>query len=133
MSASAMPAFICVSCGSQFAPSQETPASCPICDEYRQFVPPSGQAWTTHEALARRHSNAFRQHEPGLIGIGSVPAFAIGQRALLVMTAEGNVLWDCISLLDEATIAIVKALGGLIGIAISHPHYYSSMVEWAHA
>ena len=48
-------------------------------------------------------------------------------------TANGNVLWDCISLLDDATKEIVKGLGGLIGVAISHPHYYSSMVEWAHA
>ena len=62
-----------------------------------------------------------------------MPHFAIGQRALLLRTDKGNVLWDCISLLDEATKEIVKGLGGLIGIAISHPHYYSSMVEWAHA
>jgi hypothetical protein len=133
MSARAMPAFICATCGTQFAPSQQKPDRCPICDEPRQFVPPSGQAWTTHEALSRRHINSFQQHELGLIGIGSVPGFAIGQRALLLRTEDGNVLWDCISLLDEATITIVKALGGLIGIAISHPHYYSSMVEWAHA
>ena len=53
--------------------------------------------------------------------------------ALLLRTAKGNVLWDCITLLDNATIEIVKGLGGLIGIAISHPHYYSSMVEWARA
>ncbi len=127
-----MPAYICVTCGTQFSPSEQEPASCPICDEPRQYVPPSGQAWTTHEVLARRHCNCFRQEEPGLIGIGTVPAFAIGQRALLLMTGEGNVLWDCISLLDDATIAIVKGLGGLIGIAISHPHYYASMVAWAH-
>jgi len=132
MSDPPMPAFICNTCGTQFTPSDKEPARCPICDEERQFVPPSGQAWTTHEALARRYTNTFRQHEPGLIGIGTVPAFAIGQRALLLRTAKGNVLWDCISLLDEATIAIVKGLGGLFGIAISHPHYYSSMVEWAH-
>jgi len=43
------------------------------------------------------------------------------------------VLWDCISLLDAATADIVEGLGGLCGIAISHPHYYASMVEWAHA
>ena len=128
-----MPAFICVTCGTQFAPSPQKPARCPICDEPRQFVPPSGQTWTTLESLSHRHINSFQQHEPGLIGIGSVPAFAIAQRALLLRTEDGNVLWDCISLLDEATIAIVKALGGLIGIAISHPHYYASMVEWAHA
>lgn len=127
-----MPAFICNTCGTQFMPSDKEPARCPICDEERQFVPPSGQSWTTHEALARRYTNTFRQHEPGLIGIGTVPHFAIGQRALLLRTDKGNVLWDCISLLDDATKEIVKGLGGLIGIAISHPHYYSSMVEWAH-
>jgi hypothetical protein len=128
-----MPAYICVTCGTQFSSSEKEPDRCPICDEPRQFVPSGGQSWTTHEALARGHYNGFRQHEPGLIGIGTVPPFAIAQRALLLTTKEGNLLWDCISLLDDATKAIVKGLGGLIGIAISHPHYYSSMVEWAQA
>jgi rubredoxin len=128
-----MPAYICTTCGTQFSPSESPPPRCPICDEDRQYVPPSGQSWTTPEALARSHVNGFRQHEKDLLGIGTMPAFAIGQRALLLRTERGNVLWDCISLLDEATVAIVKSLGGLIGIAISHPHYYSSMVEWAHA
>jgi hypothetical protein len=128
-----MPAFICNTCGTQFAPSEKEPSRCPVCDDERQFVLSSGQSWTTHDALALRLTNCFRQHEPGLIGVGSVPAFAIAQRALLLRTDSGNVLWDCISLLDEATIEIVKGLGGLIGIAISHPHYYSAMVEWAHA
>ncbi len=128
-----MPPYICITCGTQFPPSYKEPARCPICDEPRQFVPPSGQEWTTTRILARDHCNAFRQHEPGLLGIGTMPAFGIGQRALLLMTGRGNVLWDCISLLDEATIAIVKSLGGLAGIAISHPHFYSAMVDWAHA
>ena len=113
MSTNAMPAFICVTCGSQFAPSDKAPERCPICDEDRQYVPPSGQAWTTHDALERSHFNCFRQHEKDLIGIGTMPMFAIGQRALLLGTDKGNVLWDCISLLDEATVAIVKALGGV--------------------
>ena len=128
-----MPAFICNTCGTQYSPSEREPERCAICDEERQFIPTSGQTWTTPEALARGRHNAFRQHETGLIGIGTVPAFAIGQRALLLKTAAGNVLWDCISLLDAATVEIVKGLGGLAGIAISHPHYYSAMVEWAHA
>jgi hypothetical protein len=128
-----MPAYICNTCGTQFAPSTQEPVRCPICDEPRQFVPSSGQSWTTRDALARRYCNCFRQHEKGLIGIGTVPVFAIGQRALLLKTDRGNVLWDCISLLDDATVEIVKGLGGLSGIAISHPHYYGSMVEWAHA
>ena len=128
-----MPAFICNTCGSQFTPSEQPPAECPICLDERQFVPPSGQAWTTLDALARRHFNCYREHERNLIGIGSVPQFAIGQRALLIRTPAGNLLWDCISLVDAATIEIVKGLGGLTGIAISHPHYYSTMVEWSHA
>jgi hypothetical protein len=128
-----MPAFICNTCGTQFTPSEREPPGCPICDEERQFVPPSGQSWTTHDKLVRSRTNTFRQHEPGLIGIGTVPSFAIGQRALLLQTDAGNVLWDCISLLDDATVALVNGLGGLAGIAISHPHYYGVMVEWAHA
>ncbi|MCX6050661.1 MAG: MBL fold metallo-hydrolase, partial [Chloroflexi bacterium] len=54
-------------------------------------------------------------------------------RALLVQAPTGNVLWDCLSLIDDAAVAAVQALGGLAAIAISHPHYYSSMVEWSHA
>src|SRR3954453_18129420 len=100
---SAMPAFICNTCGTQYAPSEKPPAECAICSEERQYVLPEGQTWTTLEALARKHFNAYRQYEPALIGIGSQPHFGIGQRALLVRTPQGNVLWDCISLLDAAT------------------------------
>ena len=128
-----MPAFICTACGTQYAPRDQPPAQCIICEEERQYVPPSGQSWITPERLAARHANSFSQHEPGLIGIGSVPTFAIGQRAILVITPSGNVLWDCISLLDDATIAVIKGLGGLKAIAISHPHFYTTMVEWSRA
>ncbi|MEM7334890.1 MAG: MBL fold metallo-hydrolase, partial [Chloroflexota bacterium] len=69
--------------------------------------------------------------EPNLYGIGTTPSFAIGQRALLVQTEEGNLLWDSISLLDEETITAVNNLGGIQAIAVSHPHFYSSAVEWA--
>lgn len=30
--------------------------------------------------------------------------FAIGQRAILIQTPSGNVLWDCITLLDQETV-----------------------------
>ena len=128
-----MPAFICETCGTQFSPSEQPPPACPICEDERQFVLPSGQKWTTLDALKRRLFSCYREYEPGLIGIGSTPPFGIGQRALLVRTPQGNLLWDCIALLDAATISIVKALGGLTGIAISHPHYYTTMVEWSRA
>jgi hypothetical protein len=128
-----MPAFICTACGMQYAPSEAPPAKCRICEDERQYTPPGGQGWTTLEQLAVRHFNAFRQHEPGLVGIGTQPAFAIGQRALLVCTPRGNVLWDCISFIDEATVTLIKGLGGLSAIAISHPHFYTTLVEWSAA
>lgn len=128
-----MPAFICTTCGTQYPPSDAPPPGCSICQEERQYVNPLGQSWTTLEQMRRTHRNAFAVVEAGLFGIGTVPAFAIGQRALLVRGQGGNVLWDCISFLDDATIEIILALGGVSAIAISHPHYYASMVEFAHA
>jgi glyoxylase-like metal-dependent hydrolase (beta-lactamase superfamily II) len=124
---------ICKACGTQYPEATQPPGSCAICDDPRQFVPKSGQEWTTLEKLRMGHRNAFRQYEPDLIGIGTMPEFAIGQRALLLRTRHGNFLWDCISLIDDATVEIVAALGGLRGIAISHPHYYTTMLEWSDA
>jgi len=124
--------YICKTCGTQFAASEAPPAHCPICKDERQYIGWNGQAWTTMEALGQDHHNIFKSLEDNLTGIGTHPGFAIGQRALLVQTPEGNVLWDCISLVDQATIALVQSLGGISAIAISHPHFYTSMVEWSH-
>lgn len=128
-----MPAYICATCGVQFAERPEPPPVCPICQDERQYVNPRGQAWTTPETLRRSHRNSLRAEEPGLIGIGMEPSFAIGQRALLVQTKDGNVLWDCTSLLDDAVVEAVRALGGVGAIAISHPHFYAAMVDWSRA
>jgi hypothetical protein len=125
--------FICRTCGVQFAATDAPPERCPICDDERQYIGPNGQQWTTLAALQADAHNVIKPVAPDLIGIGTHPGFAIGQRALLVQTAAGNVLWDCISLLDDPTIAAVRALGGIAAITISHPHFYSSMVEWSHA
>lgn len=81
--------------------------------------------------LSNRNSIKFK--EPGLIGIGIDPHFAIGQRALFLRTPKANVLWDCLPLLDEAVVEAIQAMSGITAIAISHPHYYSSMVEWSRA
>ena len=124
---------ICQTCGTQFRQTAVSLAHCPICEDERQYIGWEGQQWTTLDALQTDHHNEIKEVEPNLVGIGTKPAFAIGQRALLVQTPEGNLLWDCISLLDEATITAVRALGGIKAIAISHPHFYSSMIEWSRA
>jgi len=127
----AMENFICVQCGTQFAETVEPPPGCPICEDERQFVRHEGQAWTTLKRLATDHHNRLEDEAPRLLGIGSEPEFAIGQRALLLQSPGGNLLWDCITLLDDHTIAEVNSRGGIRAVAISHPHFYSSMIEWA--
>ena len=128
-----MPNFICTTCGTQYAESEQTPAVCVICQDERQYVKATSQQWTTLERLRLTNRNSIKAKEPGLIGIGIDPPFAIGQRALFLRTPKGNILWDCLPLLDEAVVEAIKAMGGISSIAISHPHYYSSMVEWSRA
>lgn len=125
--------FICVTCGIQFRESAGPPAHCPICDDERQYVGWNGQRWTTLDEMKGRFKNALKEEEPRLHSIHTQPKIGIGQRALLVRTPQGNVLWDCVPQLDDATHAAVAALGGIAAIAISHPHYYTTMVEWSHA
>lgn len=125
--------YICTTCGTQYGESEVPPNECDICVDDRQFIGWSGQGWTTLDQLREQHQTTIKLEEPGLCGIGMAPSFAIGQRALLVQQPAGNVLWDCIPLLDDGLVSMVKGLGGVSAIAISHPHYYSGMVEWARA
>ncbi|HTE20393.1 MAG TPA: MBL fold metallo-hydrolase [Armatimonadota bacterium] len=124
---------ICVTCGTQFPERDGPPERCPICEDERQFVGWQGQQWTTLEAMRGQYRNTIHEEEPGLFSIRTEPSFGIGQRAFLLQTPEGNVLWDCITLLDEETRERVTELGGIREIAIPHPHYYSAMVEWSRA
>lgn len=123
--------FICVQCGVQFGESEKPSSHCPICQDERQFVRHTGQEWTTLKRLQTDYRNRFEEEAPRLLGIGTEPEFAIGQRALLLQSPGGNLLWDCITLLDDQTAAEINTRGGIRAIAISHPHFYSAMVEWA--
>ena len=89
-----MPAWICCNCGVQSAETAAPPDKCPICEDEREAVRWDGQQWTTMDRLAANHAADIREEEPGLIGVGTSPSFAIGQRALVVRTPNGNVLWD---------------------------------------
>src|SRR5215212_896093 len=122
---------ICSTCGTSYPDAPEPPSHCSICVDERQFVPSGGQVWISPEKLASGHVNGWRLLENSLFEIHTHPHFGIGQRALLLRTAHGNVLWDCITLLDDATEQLIRGLGGLRAIAISHPHYYTSMQDWA--
>jgi len=127
-----MPMFICETCGTQYAESRSVPAHCPVCEDERQYVGWKGQTWTTHEQLAAEHTVRV-EDDHGVLGIGLAPGFAINQRAMFLPTDAGNILWECVSLVTDEAVAALKARGGVDLIAISHPHFYSSMVQWSEA
>jgi Metallo-beta-lactamase superfamily len=125
--------WVCKACGTQYPPSDEPPGACPICEDPRQYIPhDEGQVWLSWGDFRSSHRAEIRE-DAGILGIGCEPSFAIGQRALFVRSDAGNVLWDCTTLLDDEIRRRLEAEGGIQAIAISHPHYYSAMVEWAHA
>lgn len=122
---------ICATCGVQYGASR---ADCPICLDERQYVGWDGQRWTTLAQLqGEGRRGRIAEEGPGVTGVGADPPTAIGQRALLVAAAGGNVLWDMITYIDDEMVDQVARLGGVSAIAISHPHFYGSMIEWAHA
>ena len=128
-----MTTYICVTCGTQYSESATPPSHCPICEDERQYVNLDGQTWTTMEELRQDYHNVLKPLEPGLTEIRTEPQFGIGQRALLVQTPAGNVLWDCVSLIDDETVAAIEALGGISYLAMSHPHMHGSLIQWSHA
>lgn len=128
-----METSICITCGTQYPPNTTPPSHCPICEDERQYINPAGQQWTSLGKMQATYQNVFVDVADGITGIRTDPGFAIGQQAHLIRTPAGNLLWDCVSLLDDATLDRVRDLGGLAAIAISHPHFYNSMVEWSRA
>lgn len=128
-----MPNFICSTCGTQYAASLVPPDDCVICTEERQYIGWQGQQWTTTARLGAEVGLRVQAEDEGLTGIGTDPPFAIGQRALHFRSPAGGIMWDCISLINDAAVDAVRTLGGVIAIAISHPHFYGSMIEWSHA
>lgn len=122
---------LCKACGTSYEIAGSHPEQCKICEDERQYVPVTGQEWIDLPSLCASHTNKWKQHGADLLSIQTVPAFAINQRAFIVRTPEGNILWDCIAALDDATKTLISSLGGLKAIAISHPHYYTTMQDWA--
>lgn len=125
--------YICKTCGTEFTESANPPDSCPVCKDERQFVGYNGQEWTTMESLQQEYSITMKEIGSGVHALQVEPSFAIGQRALLVQTDTGNMLWDCIPLINNEIISRMHELGGIDMIAVSHPHFYSAIVRWSRA
>lgn len=123
---------MCRTCAVEQA-AGEPASTCAICNDERQYVRPTGQQWTTlAELRAAGHRGAIAEVEPGVHGITIEPSVGIGQRALVVRTSAGNLLWDPTGYLDDELVASLQTLGGLAAVAASHPHMFGVQVEWSH-
>jgi len=128
--------WICATCGVEHADNTGT---CAICADERQWVPASGQAWTTlydlHDAgyraeLVELETDRFGN---GLFGIESAPAVGIGQQSKLLVTPTGTVLWDPIGFVDNDIASQVLEHGPVRAVVASHPHMFGVQVEWSRA
>jgi hypothetical protein len=123
--------WICATCAVEHA---DRPDVCAICADERQWVPATGQRWTTLGELAAAGEHVVvTELEPGLHGLTSRPSVGIGQQSKLVRTPAGNVLWDPLGYVDDAAVAAVLGLGPVVAIVASHPHMFGVQVAWSRA
>lgn len=127
-----MTRYLCITCGTQYADREAPPERCVICEDDRQYVGREGQRWTTHAELARDHSIRL-ERQAGLLALGVTPSFAIDRRSFLLPTDAGNLLWEAQCLVTDEAVAALREQGGVDRLLISHPHFYSAMVEWSEA
>jgi hypothetical protein len=121
---------ICRTCAVEHS---EPTSVCAICADERQYVRPTGQQWITLDELRTAgHRGTVAEVEPGLHGISIEPSVGIGQRALLLQTTSGNLLWDPNGYVDDDLVANVSQFGGVAAVAASHPHMFGVQVEWSH-
>ena len=132
-----MTIWTCATCAIEHPDTVTPPTECAICSDERQFVPATGQAWTTRDELAAAGLRIeVRLVEPGLHAVttsGTAEPLGIGQRALLLQTPGGNLLWEPPGFIDEEGVAAVAALGGVAAVASSHPHLTGSSIQWSQA
>ena len=129
-----MPQWTCKTCAVEQPETAEPPAGCPICLDERQYVPRAGQAWTSLEQLsADGNELEIKEAEPHLFAITTLPEVGIGQRSLLLQTEAGNLLWDPVGFVDDASAQRIRDLGGAAAIAASHPHMFGAQVAWSQA
>jgi hypothetical protein len=128
-----MTTWLCGACAVERGPSADAPSHCPICDDERQYVPATGQRWTTLEQLrSLGRSVAVRRVSDHFWSVGADDV-GIGQRASLIRTPAGNLLFDPPGLIDAPSVEKVRQLGGVAAVVASHPHMYGAQSAWSAA
>ncbi|WP_242311262.1 hypothetical protein [Bacillus cereus group sp. BfR-BA-01331] len=77
------------------------------------------------------YTDKIQQIEEGLYSIRTTPHFADKQTAYYIQNKKFNILWDCVTDLDEKTIDEINKFGGIQAIALSNPHFHTTYIEWA--
>lgn len=122
----------CATCGVEHA--EPLPEVCPICADERQFVPPSGQRWTSPaESRAAGAHLEFVELETDVVGIVQRSCPGIGQKPALIRTEHGNVLVEVPNMISDEAVASVRGWGGIAAIIASHPHMYGVQSLWSAA
>lgn len=122
----------CATCGVERA--EPLPEVCPICADERQFVPRSGQRWTSPEASRSRGARLeLTDLEPRVVGLTQHDCPGIRQKPALVRTEHGTVLVEVPNFIDDDIVARVRELGGIDAILASHPHMYGVQSLWSQA
>ena len=124
-------AFICVTCGTQYPPNASEPCALPdlrgrppVRQSQRPAMDDTGRAARdAHQPLHATRAAPHRHHHGA--------EFRHRASRVSIETDAGNVLWDCLAHLDDASIAEIRRRGGIRAIAISHPHFYTTMNEWS--
>ncbi len=123
----------CATCGVE-RDADPLPRVCPICADERQFVPTSGQRWTSPEQAsadgARIEITGF---EPNVSGLRHRTCPGIGQTPALIQTPSGNVLVEAPNHISDESVQAVRERGGIAAIIASHPHMYGVQSQWSEA
>ncbi len=126
--------WICATCAVETADSATPPEGCAICSDERQWVPATGQAWTTLAELeGRGTTTSWFEVEPGMYGVTADPKVGIGQQTMVVDTGDGVVVFDPLGYVDGAAVEHIRDLGVVRAVAASHPHMYGCQTAWAQA
>jgi hypothetical protein len=128
-SGSADTVWICATCGVEHADGEGV---CPVCNDERQWVPASGQRWTTVAQLkADGYRTRLHECEPGLLKLTVDPKVGIGQTAFVVTSGAGSVLWDPPGFVDDDAVTRIRAIGEVLAVSGSHPHMFGTQLEWS--
>lgn len=129
-----MTIWTCATCGIEHPDSPYPPSSCPICEDERQWVPASGQRWTSQAELeSTGHRTRLEELEPDLYALITEPTVGIGPRGLLLRTPGGNLLWEPPGFVDSLALDLIRNLGGVDIVSASHPHLTGASIQFSHA